>query len=198
MNEVASATDSLVFYQRWLEARDGSDWSSSPTLRLIREYNRDDCESTWTLACWLRNIQKAAGIVYVPKALAPESDNLKQVTEQAKYAEGNACGNSSRPQRGSRAMAVHELLSWFLEFHRPRKQPVWWARYERHAMTEQELIDDPECLGGLVRTSRPSEKIKRSYGYQYRFNAETGNKASAGKQMHLCPRPNAQDNYRGC
>ena len=49
-------------------------------------------------------------------------------------------------------------------------------------MTEQELIDDPECLGGLVRTSRRPEKIKRSYGYEYRFNAEQETKLRQGSK----------------
>lgn len=81
-NEAASAADSLVYYQRWLEARDGPDWRASPALRLIREYNREDCESTWKLACWLRNVQKEAGIAYVPNPAVPESENLEQITEQ--------------------------------------------------------------------------------------------------------------------
>lgn len=181
-NEVASAADSLVFYQRWLEAPDGSDWNSSPTLQLIREYNREDCESTWQLACWLRGVQKQAGITYVPKCLAPESDNVKQITEQAKYAEEMRsevpADRSSDPEH----WRVHELLSWLLEFHRRESKPIWWARYERHAMTEQQLIDDPECLGGLTRTSRPPEKIKRSYGYEYRINPDQETKLRLGSK----------------
>ena len=85
-SEVASAADSLVFYQRWLDTRDGSDWRSSPTLQLIREYNRDDCESTWKLACWLRNVQRRLGLPIFLN-LVPESENIKEITEQAKYAE---------------------------------------------------------------------------------------------------------------
>jgi predicted RecB family nuclease len=181
-SEVASAADSLVFYQRWLEAKDGSDCSSSPTLRLIRDYNRDDCESTWKLACWLRSVQKEAGIAYVPKPSAPASENVEQITEQGKYAEEMRreipADRGSDPER----WRLHELLSWFLEFHRRESKPIWWARYERHAMTEQELVEDPECLGGLVRTGRRPEKIKRSYGYEYRFNADQETKLRHGSK----------------
>jgi len=181
-NEVASAADSLVFYQRWLEAKDGSDWSSSPTLRLIRDYNRDDCESTWKLARWLRNVQKEAGIAYAPKPSAPESENVEQITEQAKYAEEMRKEIPVDRGADSERWRVHELLSWFLEFHRRESKPIWWARYERHAMTEQELVDDPESLGGLVRTSRRPEKIKRSYGYEYRFSADQETKLRQGSK----------------
>lgn len=180
--ELSSAADSLVFYQRWLEARDGADWSSSPTLRLIREYNREDSESTWQLACWLREVQKQAGIVYVPKPLAPESEKVKQITEQTRYAEEMRAeipaDRSGDPER----WRVHELLSWFLEFHRRESKPIWWAMYERHGMTEQQLIDDPECLGGLARTDLRPEKIKLSYGHEYRFSPEQETKLRQGSK----------------
>ena len=39
-----------------------------------------------------------------------------------------------------------------LEFHRREAKPIWWRMFDRHEMTEEELIDDPDCLGGLVRT----------------------------------------------
>jgi hypothetical protein len=181
-NEVASAADSLVFYQRWLEAKDGLDWSSSPTLRLIREYNREDCESTWKLARWLRNVQKEAGIAYVPKPAVPESENLEQITEQGRYAEEMRKEIPVERSADAERWRIHELLSWFLEFHRRESKPIWWAKYERHAMTEQQLVDDPECLGGLVRTSRPPEKIKRSYGYEYRFSPDQETKLRRGSK----------------
>jgi predicted RecB family nuclease len=181
-NEVASAADSLVFYQRWLETMDGSDWRSSPTLQLIREYNRDDCESTWQLACWLRDVQRQVGIAYVPKPLVPESENIKEIAAQTEYAEEMRAEIPADRDTDPERWRVHELLSWFLEFHRRESKPVWWARYERHAMTEQELVDDPECLGRLVRTIRPPEKIKRSYGYEYRFSAEQETKLRQGSK----------------
>jgi predicted RecB family nuclease len=181
-SEVASAADSLVFYQRWLDTRDGSDWRSSPTLQVIREYNRDDCESTWQLACWLRAVQRQVGIAYIPKPLVPESENIKEIAEQAKYAEEMRAEIPADRDANPEHWRVHELLSWFLEFHRRESKPIWWARYERHAMTVQELVDDPECLGGLVRTKRPPEKIKRSYGYEYRFSAEQETKLREGSK----------------
>jgi uncharacterized protein len=179
---VTTSGDSLVFYQKWLENNDGGDWKTSPTLRAVREYNREDCESTWGLAYWLRVVQKQAGIPYIPKEAAPESDTLKQITAQALYAQELRAeipiDHSGDPER----WRVHELLSWFLEFHRREDKPIWWAMYERHAMTEQELIDDPDCLGGLVRTRRPPEKAKRSFVYEYRFDPDQETKLREGSK----------------
>jgi uncharacterized protein len=181
-SDVTTSGDSLAFYQKWLENNDGRDWIASPTLCAIREYNREDCESTWKLACWLREVQKQANIAYIPKEAAPESETVKQISAQALYAQDIRAeipaDRSGNPER----WRVHELLSWFLEFHRREDKPIWWAMYERHAMTEQELIDDPDCLGGLVRTRRPPERAKRSFVHEYRFDPDQETKLGEGSK----------------
>jgi predicted RecB family nuclease len=62
---VATAGDSIVYYHAWRQRKDGGDWKTSPTLRLIRDYNEADCDSTWKLLEWLRAIQHDAGIAYI-------------------------------------------------------------------------------------------------------------------------------------
>ena len=180
--EVVTAGESLVFYQRWIENQDGLDYSSSPTLHTIREYNREDCESTWKLACWLRGVQSQAGIAFVPKAAVEESETVKEISALARYAEEMRAEIPADRSQDSKRWRVHELLSWFLEFHRRENKPIWWFMYERNAMTDQELIDDPDCLGGLVRTDRPPEKVKRSYAYEYRFDPEQETKLRKGSK----------------
>ena len=63
---VATGDDSIVEYAKWREARDGATWQSSKILKSIRDYNKEDCESTLALTVWLRNIQAEAGIEYLP------------------------------------------------------------------------------------------------------------------------------------
>ena len=181
-SEVTTSGDSLAFYQSWIENNDGPSWETSAKLRAIRAYNREDCESTWKLASWLRHVQNQVKIPYIPKETAPESDTVKQITEQAQYAEAMRAeipdDRNAEPDR----WRVHELLSWFLEFHRREAKPMWWARYERHAMTEQQLIQDPDCLGGLVRTKRPPERVQRSSAYEYRFDPDQETKLRGGSK----------------
>ena len=180
--DVVTAGESMVFYQRWIENQDGLDYSSSPTLRTIREYNREDCESTWKLACWLRGVQSQAGISFVPKATVEESKTVKGFSERARYAEAMRAEIPADRSQDLERWRVHELLSWLLEFHRRENKPVWWFMYERNAMTDQELIDDPDCLGGLLRTDRPPQKVKRSYAYDYRFDPEQETKLRKGSK----------------
>jgi uncharacterized protein len=180
--EVATADESLVFYQRWIENQDGPDWSTSQTLRAIRDYNREDCESTWKLACWLRGIQAQARIAFVPKVVVEESETVKEMSARAQYADEMRAQIPADRSEDPERWRVHELLSWFLEFHRRENKPVWWFMYARNAMTDQELIDDPDCLGGLVRTGRSPEKVKRSLAYEYGFDPEQETKLHQGRK----------------
>ena len=64
--DVTSAGDSMVYYHRWLQDRDGPDCGTSAALRLIRDYNEADCRSTWRLMDWLRSVQASASVPFVP------------------------------------------------------------------------------------------------------------------------------------
>src|ERR1017187_2020838 len=68
--DVASAGESMVFYQRWLIAQDGDTPANSVILKQIRDYNEQDCQSTAELAGWLWQRQTAAGVL--PATRVPE------------------------------------------------------------------------------------------------------------------------------
>jgi uncharacterized protein len=172
--EVTTAGESMVFYQRWLVDQDGADCTTSATLRKIRAYNQEDCESTGKLAVWLRTLQAEAGVK--PRT---EADTAGEDAEEEVSAEPSSRAILSREllaeipedrHTDSERWRVHELLAWLLEFHRREAKPVWWRMFDRHEMTEQELIDDPDCLGGLARTRRAPVPVKRSVCYEYRFD----------------------------
>ena len=60
--DIGSGGESVAVYNAWLEKPDGDTWQNSKILNSIRDYNIDDCESTYQLTDWLRGIQKAEGI----------------------------------------------------------------------------------------------------------------------------------------
>ncbi len=180
--EVATAGDSIIYYYRWLTNRDGEDWRSSATLNLIRDYNRADCESTWQLIHWLHERQEMAGRSYVPpeppKALAEETTGRARMA--AEMLAQIPADRSQNPDR----WRVHELLAHLLEFHRREQKSLYWARFERLAKTEQELIDDPDCLGAVERTATSPVPVKQSFVYEYRF-PEQESKLRAGRGCEL-------------
>jgi len=77
--DVATAGESMVYYANWMESASPGKWEGSPILRKIRDYNRDDCESTVQLYDWLCEHQKKAGIAYVP----PVRPEVKEAAAEA-------------------------------------------------------------------------------------------------------------------
>jgi predicted RecB family nuclease len=180
--EVATAGESMVYYHRWLTARDGESWSESPTLKLIRDYNQADCESTWQLIDWLRERQLESDRNFV----APEAPGEVSEVSTARAALARAMLAEIPGDRSTDAerWRVHELLAHLLEFHRREHKSLYWAKYQRMEMTEAELLENRECLAGAERTATPPQPVKQSFIYEYCF-PEQETKLRAGDKCFL-------------
>lgn len=185
---VATAGESMVFYQRWLVAQDGDTPATSAILKQIRDYNEQDCQSTAELATWLRKRQHEAGIK--PSRAEPEPTSNEPIPEtDLQRRQGLAQEMRQElpevlPQGLERERyRIIELLAFLLEFHRREEKPIWQRRFKRQQMEEQAFVDDPECLGGLVRTAKPPQPLpppKRSTAYEFSFDPHQETKVREG------------------
>ncbi len=185
--DVATASQSVAEYARWREAPDGPAWETSPILAAIRTYNQEDCESTWKLHEWLLARQREARIAYVaPERKPPPSTDV----EPARAAEGALAerllasipeDRSLEPER----WRTQELLAHLVGFHSREAKPVWWAMFDRQAKTHAELVEDADCLGALTRTATAKAPCKRSFLYEYRFDAAQDTKLAAGSKCYI-------------
>ena len=175
--DVANAAQSVVEYARWIAAPDGHDHETSAILRGIRDYNLDDCESTLQLCHWLREQQTAHRISYVAPASSKEEAKSSTLTQRddefhsAKMLARIPADRSTDPER----WRIHELLAFLVVFHRREDKPFWWNIFAKQKATDDELREDPECLGGLVRTeARPTAMPRpaRSTLHEYRFDPQ--------------------------
>jgi predicted RecB family nuclease len=186
--EVATASQSVVQYARWLESQDGSGWETSPTLAGIRDYNREDCESTLELRLWLAERQREAKIGYVP---SPKKDRGEEKTADPARDAAEALARrlvSSVPADRSgdpERWRIQELLGHLVEFHRRDAKPVWWTMFDRQAQTHEELAENADCLGSCVRTSTPKIAIKQSFAYEYRFDPDQDTKLHEGSSCYV-------------
>jgi len=139
----------------------------------VRAYNRADGESTLELRRWLGARQTEARIGYLPP---PPKDDKKERPDSARdAAEALAqrllgaipSDRSADPER----WRVQELLAWLIGFHKREAKPIWWTVFDRQKRTDQELVEDSDCLGGLVRTATPPVRDKQSLLYEYRFDS---------------------------
>ncbi|MDC1309678.1 TM0106 family RecB-like putative nuclease, partial [Opitutales bacterium] len=64
--DVSTSMGSVIAYADWIKSGEPDEWESSSLLRAIRDYNKDDCDSTWELAEWLRGLQKENAISHIP------------------------------------------------------------------------------------------------------------------------------------
>ena len=187
--EVQAALDSIVQYEHWLESGESADWQQSPVLRGIRDYNRDDCESTWQLATWLRQRQSELGVSWAPPQDKKEEDEeplpvSEATTRRRALARTLLSAIPEDPRMRTRERwRIQELLAHLVEFHRREEKPIWWALFERSAMTHRELIEDLDCLGGLMLVDGPPIPIKRSLGFRYTFDPDQDTKLGAGDRV---------------
>jgi uncharacterized protein len=182
--EVASAGESVTEYARWLENPDGVDWRTSKILAGIRAYNEEDCVSTLDLRDWLIERQCEANVAFLP---GPSS--IKLVAEAdvaAGHEQGDALAQRLRDAIPSETggdperWRIQRLLADLVDFHRREAKPVFWAMFHRRDSTHEELAEELDCLGNLVRTAREPECDERSGYYEYAFDPDQDTKMGPG------------------
>jgi uncharacterized protein len=152
--EVKNAGASIVAYEQWRESRDAA------LLEAIERYNEDDCDSTAGLHAWLLQIRPGdlpwRQVGQAARQERVNQDEQKAAEREQRLQEHEALVASlveSNPRdRGDWTADHHlrELTTQLLDFHRRCDKPVWWKIFACQDMTEQELIEDIECIGGLV------------------------------------------------
>ncbi|AZW30935.1 AAA domain protein [Bordetella bronchiseptica GA96-01] len=172
--EVTNAGASIVYYERWKAT------GEPRLLQDIADYNRDDVVSTWRLRDWLCGI-RPAGLPWHNEAGQQDLDAARAVIGEMTEAERRllpyraaladdlpADEAAWSPRDAFRALAWH-----LLDFHRREQKPAWWAWFARGEATDGELIEDAECLGGLVRDdAAPPVRQAQSLRYTYRYPAQ--------------------------
>jgi uncharacterized protein len=178
--EVTNAGASIVYYERWKALREDA------ILEEIRRYNEDDCRSTAELCEWLRGLAPSGGTAPASEpALAPvpPAKSAKAAAREAERVKAEERREACRQQLAAALPPdrelwtpddeVRELTLQLLDFHRRQAKPAWWALFDRQEMTEEELVEDPQCIGGMTRVpeAKPIPE-DRSLVYTYRFEPQ--------------------------
>ena len=155
--KVTNAGASIVYYEHWKVTRDQT------LLDQIQDYNEDDCRSTYLLREWLLKIRPDTVTWFDG---TPAEHNEEEKSERVREVEARLAAYHDRLLGGLPAdraqwndeAHVRELLYQLLDFYRRAAKPVWWAMFARQEMTEEELMDDPECIEecGRLPSSHPS------------------------------------------
>ncbi len=164
--DVKNAMSSIVFYEKWLQSKDRK------FLDDIAEYNHEDCRSTYLLREWLLNFRPPE-LAWMNEA-QPWNDKKtrqksdRQVQLEAKL-ESYRLALLGDHRIDPKDRSFRELVFYLLDFHRRCEKPAWWSVFSRMEMTDEDLIDDPECIGAM-RLAPGRKLIDPSAGgavYQY-------------------------------
>jgi len=159
--DVKSAGDSVIQFAEWLDLQDGHDWKSSKILKLIRDYNEEDCVSTLRLTKWLRDLQMKEKIKYMPLSTSEEDDN--ESDRPMKEHEELSCELRALLPSDKSVAQVQEVLAEALGYYDREKKPQWWAYFDRLSLHTEDLIDDYDCLADCHITNKTSSEIHVSF-----------------------------------
>ncbi len=186
---ITTAGSSVVAYEEWLAT------GEQRILDEIRDYNQVDCESTWRLRDWLEarrsDLDTAAGEPLTRPAArdaAPSDDQARVEADTAALVARLVAGIPDDPAERTAEQGATWLLAQLLGWHRREARPEWWAYFARLTMSDEELLDDREAIGGLAYEG-PVEDIARSVVHRYRFPADQEHKIGVGDQV-IDPRTN--------
>jgi predicted RecB family nuclease len=160
--EVKTASASIVEYERWCVTKDNT------ILDSIEDYNKDDCVSTAYLRDWLEGLRPPGANLEIVDNTAPEQQEQSAARAQLEARKQELAARVRASARGD--ARVRDLVAELLWFHQRSQKPGWWALFERQAWSEEELVEDPESLGGLrLDTATPPVQVKRSLDTAYRL-----------------------------
>lgn len=187
--DVGSGGDSVAVYERWRESPDGETWETSNILKSIRDYNIDDCDSTQELVDWLRLRQQEQHIPYLGKTEIVEVEQKDEVTARIQLQNRLLQKSAQQFEAGLTEEAkITSLLAWTLEFHRREKKPMYWRYFDRIGLSDEELVDDLDCLAHCIRTDKapylPTPR-SRNFIYEYTFNPNQEFKGASEKYFVL-------------
>ncbi|MDP7580654.1 MAG: TM0106 family RecB-like putative nuclease [Nitrospinota bacterium] len=152
LGNVLTAEESIDSYVKYTISKD------KKILDEIVSYNEQDCLSTLKLRDWLLDRRPDNS-----KWFVADKEEVEKLEWEEKIIDYEKRINKAKLEEGLKTM-----LSNILGFHRRENRPVWRALIARRSKTIDELIDDPESIGGMTMIEK-AYQLKKSYVYTYKF-----------------------------
>lgn len=178
---VTMAIGSVVHYARWMQSGESRDWRESPTLQEIRDYNKDDCDSTAELAKWLRKLTVENGIPPATDAKSLRSADHSDIKPLNELAAARMEVASNLREKGD---DISKVLADVVGFHRREEKPIWWTFFDRADAEAEVLRDDNGCIANVEAIGEPVPE-KKSLVQNYGFDPAQECKVSAGERKYV-------------
>src|SRR2546430_1012258 len=181
--EIVDAASSIVAYEDWLDPRD------QRRLDEVLAYNADDCLSTAQLRDWLeaRRLQAIAKYGDIPRPgpdKAEPGEVLRDVDERtAAVLDKLLAGVPEDEEKRSQEQQARYLLGHSLNWHRREAKSEWWEYYRKGTLTDEQLMADPESIGGIAFRDEVRQE-KHSNIFRYYFDPTQEYKVAIGDKPH--------------
>jgi uncharacterized protein len=191
--ELKRGDDSILLFESWLDSQDDA------ILRKIRDYNDEDCRSTYHLHRWLlalrdelisRRGEEIPWLTVEPRTSDEEAEreNAQTLALRAEILAGMpppidlaALGQLSDTDR----------LRWYVanvvDYHRSEAKPSWWEYFARCADAGDLADSDRKCMGDLTWRAdiEPSKLSNRDRNLVFTFEfPEQQHSIEAGDDVH--------------
>lgn len=181
-SDVKKASDSIVVYERWRESKD------SELLESIRQYNEEDCRSTWQLRDWLLSL-RPGDLPWFWAAAAAESKQpvrgkSDRALEHEKLLEEFHERLVVNPENPALDPELAGLVDSLLDFYRRAAKPAWWALFDRREAEFADLLEEPEVIAGLYEPEYVGEG-ERNAIYRYRYPEQDFKVRSGDRPVRL-------------
>ena len=153
--DVQKGDVSQEYYSEWVETQD------QKYLDEIESYNKQDCRSTYELHRWLLDIKPKETSWFTSQKKDNKMDLRDWEVDMLAYQDKVEKSKIKNPQ-------IKQLMSDIIGFYNREDKPAWREFFERRTKSDEELIDDPECIGDMKLNGKPTPE-KRSLIYAYKF-----------------------------
>ena len=147
---------SQEYYSEWIETQ------NQQLLDDIESYNEQDCRSTYELHQWLLSIKPKESGWFNPYLQEEEETELKDWEVKMMAYQEKIEKSSLRKDQNK------QLLADIIGFYYRENKPAWREFFERKTKSDEELMEDPECIGNMVLAGEPTPE-KRSMIFQYQY-----------------------------
>jgi predicted RecB family nuclease len=168
--DLTDATEHLIAVEAALEG-DGNIGELEESRSVVQGYNEEDCRAALVLRDWLEDRRAELASQIGADLPRPSVEEDRHATEDpevtrirstllASLGEDTAAWNAQ-----DKAKAV---LADLLDWHRRESKPAWWRYFRIRAMSDDELLGEPDALAGL-KGGEIVEYVKRSVVRRFTF-----------------------------
>ena len=142
-------------------------------IRVVEDYNREDCESAARLRDWLEHLRVGvtAGGGELPRPELREGDASDAISELdaalERLRDGLLAGVSVDSDERTETERARFVLAHMMEFHRLEDKASWWEYFRLLDLEEPDLTDERRAIAGLKHVETLDPKAAPLERYRF-------------------------------